>query len=344
VEKSFDHYGLVYREVVRGVSEKTIQENRYYFKHPTQSEHFFINSNYNLILADARKRGLQSEDDKISDAIKSGWWTAEKENKFLSIRDAIFSLQKTKENLILPSQKDQIEVQIQKNKNILTTYQKERVELIGYTAEKYASDRLHDEMVMELTYKNPELTEKLFCNQEDYYYLSDDIVEKIRDAFYSCSGMFMQQALRYVAASPFFQNMLYVTNECDAFHFWGKPVSFCTKYQIDVLISGKIFRNAIKSEIENGKKLPEEILSDPEKFILWYDSRSANKEMSNNGDSDSSIGSSTAVSSFVGATKEDLKKMGVKVQKIKGKSLLELAADSGGVLEKHQYLNARDGN
>jgi len=344
VEKSIDHYGIIYGEIVRGFSEKTVDNKKYFFKHPTQAEHFFINSSYKRIFDDAKKRGLYCESEKISEAIKNGWWTAEKENKFLSIADAIDGLKKTKHNLILPSQRDSIEQQINRNKYILASFSKERNELVGYTAEKYANDRLYDEMVMELTYTNAELTDRLFCDVDEYYYLSDEIVEKIRGEFYSCSGGFMQQALKYVAACPFFQNMLYVTQECDAFHFWGKPSSKCTKYQIDVLINGKIFRNAIKSEIEAGKKLPDEILSDPEKFILWFEARSSASEQQNGSSDGNSMGSTTAVSSFVGATKEDLKKMGVKVQKIKGKSLLELAEQSGGVLEKHQYLNARDGN
>ena len=344
MEKSIDHYGIIYGEIVRGVSEKSIDNKNYFFKHPTQAEHFFINSNYKKILEDAKRRGLYSENEKINEAIKNGWWTAEKENKFLSINESISGLQKTKDNLILPSQKDSIEDQIKKNRYILASFSKERNELVGYTAEKYANDRLYDEMVMELTYKNIELTDKLFCDIDEYYYLSDEIVEKIRKEFYSCSGGFMQEALKYVAACPFFQNMLYVTQECDAFHFWGRPSSRCTKYQIDVLINGKIFRNAIKSEIESGKKLPDEVLSDPEKFILWFEARSSRSEINDSASNMDSMGSKTAVSSFVGATKEDLKKMGVKVQKIKGKSLLELAEESGGVLEKHQYLNARDGS
>ena len=104
-----------------------------------------------------------------------------------------------------------------------------------------------------------------------------------------------------------------------------------------------MYKNAIRAESERGKSLPDDIMCDPVKFVSWYESRllDINEGSSN---SVSYNGSQTAVSSYVGATKDDLKKMGVKVQKIKGKSLLELAAESGGVLEKHQYLNARDGN
>ena len=48
------------------------------------------------------------------------------------------------------------------------------------------------------------------------------------------------------------------------------------------------------------------------------------------------------VSSTVGATQDDLNKLGVKVEKLKGKSLLELANEKGGTLEKSDYFAARE--
>jgi hypothetical protein len=344
VENNPAQYGGIYSDIARGFSEKIIAGREYFFKHPTQAEHFEVFSRYNFILNDAKKRGLPTEDEKIKDAIKNGWWLADKENRFLQLRESIKNLKKTKDNLLLPSQKDQIQSQIDRNNFILVTFIKERNEVVGYTAEKYANERLYDETLLSLTFKNREMTERVFSDPDEYYYLSDDAVEKVRDAFHGNADLFAGNMIKYVAASTFFQNMLYVTQECDAFHFWGTPASKCTKYQIDLLINGKMYKQAVKSEAERGKSIPDEVMSDPVKFVTWYEARSANLEMESSSSGSSVGSSSTAVSSFVGATSEDLKKMGVKVQKIKGKSLLEMAEESGGVLEKHQYLNARDGN
>ena len=343
MENNPAQYGGIYSDISQGFSERKIDGKTYFFKHPSQIEHFHVYSRYNHILADAKKRGLLTEDEKVKEAIDNEWWTPQKENRFLQLRDSIKNLRKTKENLLLPSQKDFIQKQIDTTNFILVTFIRERNEVIGYTAEKYANERLYDETLLELTFKNREMTERVFADPDEYYYLSDDIVENVRSAFHENSNLFTGQIIKYVAASAFFQNMLYVTNECDAFHFWGLASSKCTKYQIDLLINGKMYKNAIKSEAERGKSIPDDVMGDPVKFVNWYESRSTNLEtQSSSGVSNS--GSTTAVSSFVGATKEDLKKMGVKVQKIKGKSILEMAAENGGVLEKHQYLNARDGS
>lgn len=328
-------YGIIYSEIVQGYSYKNVKGEDYFFKHPTQSEHFNIYSNYEHILSDAQKRGLMTEQQKLDQAISNEWWTSDKENRFRYLKETIVNLNKTKGNLVLPSQKAQIQERIDKTNFILTTFIKERNEIIGYTAERYANDRLYDETILSLTFKNRELTQRVFPDKDEYYYLSDDAVENIRDAFHASSNSIMSSNIRYIAACPFFQNLLYITNECDAFAFWGKASSQCTKYQTDLLVNGKMFKNAVKQDLEGGKSIPDDVLSNPDKFLIWFEARSSSVN------SQSSSSSKTAVGSFVGATKDDLDKMGVKVEKIKGKSLLDLAAESGGVLRKHDYLNAR---
>ena len=97
----------------------------------------------------------------------------------------------------------------------------------------------------------------------------------------------------------------------------------------------------IKSYAENSKPVPEEVLNDPDKFVEWTDNQSqdpATRARSKK----SRDGSSNLVSSAVGATKEDLDKLGVKVEKLKGKSLLQLAQEKGGTLEKSDYFAARE--
>jgi len=343
VQNSTVKYGNVFTEIAVGLSQKAIEGRTYYFKHPTQAEHFEIYGKYYLIFEDAKKRGLLSEEEKIEDALKNGWWTKQKEVRFNQLNDNIKNLKITRNNLLLPSQKQQIDKEIQRNIYILSTFEKERNEIIGYTAEKYANERLYDEMLLSLTYKNSNLTERLFTDSQEYYYLSDSIVESIREGFFSSMAILSPDSIKKVAACTFFQNMLYVTSECDVMSFWGKSATQCTKYQIDLLINGKVFKNAIKNEMQQGGSISDDVLSDPEKFVLWYDSQT-NNATTNSTTSSNFSGSNNAVSSFVGATKEDLKQMGVKIEKIKGKSLLQLAEEKGGVLQKHEYLNAREGS
>jgi len=335
---SSPNFGRLYTQIVNGFTIKEISEEKYYFKHPSIAEHFCIYNNYDLILESCRKKGLPTEQEKIEEAIKGGWWSGAKESEINILKKTISNLNKTKNKLVLPSQKKSIDLQIKKNEAILLTFLKERKEVTNLTAEEYANERFVDEMIIALTFRDPNLSIKYFDNS-DFYELSDRDCEQIKEEFNKNINMFSNYYIKCIAASGFFQNLVYL-NE-DAFSFWGRPTSQCTKYQIDVLVYGKMYKNLIKSYHENDKNVPDDIMEDPEKFISWVDNLKNvdNTKLKKNEKFNSS---KNKVSSYVGATKEDLEQLGVKTEKLKGKNLLELAEESGGVLEKHQYLKARE--
>ncbi len=329
-------YGRIYSEICRGFSTDLIEGSTVYFKHPTIAEHFSTYSNYDIFISDGRKKGLELEVEKVEEAIKGGWWTSEKESRLNFLRKTAQNLFKTRDKLLLLSQKVEIEKQIKQTEAILVTYTKERREIVGYTLEDYASSKLTEELLIFFTYKNSEFTERLFSNRSEYYDLTDGHVEKIKIGFDQYSRIFNNDNIRRVAASGFFQNLVYL-NE-DAYSFWGKPTVQCTKYQIDLLLYGKMYKNMIKSYAENGKPIADQILNDPDTFVEWSDNQSGGSNYKNR----KQKSGKNAVSSYVGATQEDLDHLGVKTEKIGGKSLLELAAEKGGQLDKNDYLSLRE--
>lgn len=329
-------YGRIYSEICRGFSTELIEKSIIYFKHPTISEHFSVYGNYDVFINDGRKKGLQLETEKIEDAIKGGWWTSEKESKVNFLRKTVQNLFKTREKLLLPSQRFEIDNQIKQNEAILITYTKERREIVGYTLEDYASSKLTEELLIFFTYKNSEFTDRLFSNRDEYYDLTEGHVEKIKTSFDQYSRVFNNENIRKIAACGFFQNLVYL-NE-DANSFWGMPTVRCTKYQIDLLLYGKMYKNMIRSYAENGKPIADQILSDPDTFVEWADSQSGGSSYKNR----KQKSGKNMVTSYVGATKEDLDHLGVSTSKIRGKSLLELAAEKGGQLDKNDYLSLRE--
>lgn len=333
-------YGRIYSQICRGFSEEKINKSYIYFKHPSIAEHFSVYTNYDIFISDGQKKGLQSEKEKIEIAIKGGWWASEKESTISLLKKTIQNLYKTRDKLFLSSQKEQIDKQIKQNQAILITYTKERREIVGYTLEDYANSKLTEDLLFFFSYKNIEFSEKLFNNREEYYDLKEEDLDKIKNAFETYSNIFNTDNIKRIAASGFFQNLVYLSE--DAYSFWGKSTVNCTKYQIDLILYGKMYRNIIKNHAENGKPILDEIVNDPDKFVQWVDNQSnipgikSKNRKSGNGDN--------SVHSFVGATKEDLNQLGVKIEKLKGKSLLELAAEQGGTLEKSDYFKARENN
>ena len=334
-------YGRIFSDVALGYSQVTLEGQEYFFKHPDQLENFSIYDRYSIIYDYARSKGIPTEEEGIATAIQGGWWTPEKESQISSIKNLIVRLKQTKEKLLFPSQKEEIEKQIVRNEKILISYQKERRDAIGnYTAEHYAGDRFQDETIIKLTYKNKELDERLFVDEGDYYYLSDDLVDQIRKSFSQHSNLLNLQSIKCVSASGFFQNLLFIT-DCNPVYLWGKPAINCTKYQLDMLVYGKIIKNLIKYRAESGDPLSDEALNDPVKLVQISESKDETVQQKESVVSSSNSSSETKVGSFVGATGEDLKKMGVTVEKIGGKSLLEIVKEKGGKLDKADYFNVR---
>jgi hypothetical protein len=329
-------YGRIYSEICRGFSIDIIENSTIYFKHPSISEHFSVYGSYDSFIKEGRKKGLQSEEEKIEDAINGGWWSSEKESRVNFLRKTIQNLFKTRDKLLLQSQKAEINNQIKYNESILITYTKERREIVGYTLEDYAHSKLTEELLVFFTYKNKDFTERAFTTRGEYYDLTDSHVEKIKNSFDQYSRVFNNDNIRKIAACGFFQNLVYL-NE-DAYSFWGKATTQCTKYQIDLLLYGKMYKNMIRSYAENGKPVADNILSDPDTFVDWADSQSGGSSYKNR----KQKSGKNVVSSYVGATQQDLDHLGVKTEKIGGKSLLELAAEKGGQLDKNDYLSLRE--
>jgi len=330
-------YGRIYSEITKGFSSEKINGETIYFKHPTIAEHFSNYSNYEGLINEGRRRGLFSEEEKVQDAIDGGWWTKEKESQIIFLQNAIKNLIKTKEKLLYKSQKTQIEKQIKRNESLLITYTRERREIVGYTVEDFVNGRITEQLLIFFAYKDTKFKEKLFNTADEYYNSQEYFLEKLKNVFMNYSDIFKDHNIKRVAASGFFQNLVYL-NE-DAYSFWGIPTAYCSKYQIDVLLYGKMYKRIIKNYSENGKDIPENVLYSPDNFVEWTENRSNDNAILQNRTERKS--GSNVVSSYVGATAEDLKDMGVTVEKIKGKSLLELAAENGGILEKSDYFNAR---
>lgn len=335
-EKSSFNYEELFNEIISGYTLYKINNYNIYFKHPSLAENFSINSKYKNLIDQAIEKGLPTEKQKIEEAIDGGWWTSKKESEIKILQKSKANLIKTKLGMRFPTEKKAIDKQIKKVDSILITLIKERNEILNYTAEDYANNRFVDELIIYYTYKDSNLINKFFINIDDYYDLEEDFFEKLKNTFHHFQKKINDLQIKLLAASGFFQNLVFLTDNPEI--FWGKKLLDCTKYQTDVLLYGKLYRNTIKSYAENGSPVPDNILEDPEKFIGWLEeqNKAHKKSMSKKSQS------KNAVSSFVGATPEDLEKMGIKVEKFKGKTLLDLAKEKGGKLEKHDYLKVRE--
>lgn len=333
---SHQYLGSLYSDVVLGYSEITLGGLFLYIRHPLLREGFKNLNDYHRYIEDAKKIGLRKESDIIDEAVAGGWWKKENEERISLLQVTINNLHKTKSKLIYESQKKSIQDQIDKNQYILTSFLSDRKMLVGFTCERYAEKKYEENLLKTSIFSDPNLQVSFFKNENDYEELDDDILSKIKSLYYSKTNAFNLKALKLIAASGFFQNLVFCCE--DSYCFWGRGINDCTKYQNDVFLYGKIYRNIIKSKAEIGKPISEEILSSPEKLVALAEQKS----LSSNNRRSKKTGGDNSVSSYVGASNQDLKNLGVKVEKFGGKSLLQIAREKGGTIEKNDYLSVRE--
>ena len=128
----------LYRDIVQGYSVFNKDNSYVYFKHLTEIEFAESQDQYIRLLSDSKKRGLLDEKDKIKILCEQGIWSNEKENEIKLYNKEIIGDEATLNKLIIKSQINQIKNSIKNKQEKLDEINKERDELLGLTAERYA--------------------------------------------------------------------------------------------------------------------------------------------------------------------------------------------------------------
>ena len=131
-----------------------------------------------------------------------------------------------------------------------------------------------------------------------------------------------EKNIKKIALSGFFLNSFYLSND-DPFIFYGKPIINLTFVQTELFSNAKYFKAIVTNSTV---KPPDNVLNDPDALIEWYEgSKNASELMNKSKKTEEALGSSV-----IGASKQDLEKMGM--QNSGNISLTEEAKKKGGSL------------
>lgn len=305
-----------------------------------------LRDSYQFGLDLAKNLGIKTEQQYLDDFISKGWWSKEKEQEIIKISNFIDSLKKSKERVVLPSQKETFEKEIAESELKLGKILLEKKSLIPFTAENYAEKYYHRFFLLEVLFEDSSLSIKKFKTEEDLKSLDDDIYENLSKSALLCLSDFEIKKIKYLSASPFFQNLLFLTGkDYSCFNFFGKPVVDLTMYQVDMFSNGCYYRYFIENSTE---KISNDVLSDPESLIEWVESGSSASagakkmlDKSPNSKKKTRKGEerSGRMSSFVGATKSDYEKLGIEGLANENNNLVNAAKkDQGGSIDIYQAV------
>ena len=319
---------VVFSEVLKGF---TLVESKNYgkiqVKHFTNFDSAELDIKNKLFYDKAINQGLPSRNDRIEYLLKENIWTEEKNKEILQVKSMLSGLRNSKSKVFLQAHIDNINTQIGENQKKLADLEFEKEELIGFCAENYASRRINEHYMYNAVLNDK--GEKLF-GAEEFEELEENSLVELIGLYNRSTKKFDSNNLKKISLSPFFTNLFYLC-ENNAHVFFGKPLVNLTFYQIELFGYARYY----KSLMDNSEtQVPDDLKEDPEKMVEWFDSTKSARETLEKSKNAGQDGSAT---SLVGASKQDLKRLGLDNPN-ETINLAKKAAEKGGKLNMEDMM------
>lgn len=294
LEEKIGHLRKLYKDIVLGFSAYNYAGKPIFIKHFSEIDNAEIEALRSAFASDAKSKGMQEREEKKRILISESLWTEDKEKRIEDLKKEISNLDLVGKNLIIKRQILQNKEKIKQTKTALQEMLKEKDEIFGFCLEDFVDKKVSEYMIFSSFYKDKQLTEKFFTEDEFDRMLEFEMSEliSILNGFYVD---FAQKQIKRICASPFFMSIFSLAED-NPYHFFGKPISQMTILQVNMFSQGRYFKNLIQSHNEKAGP-PSDVVEDPDKMLDWYDNITNTKAIEADG------------VSYVGASKEELQKM-----------------------------------
>jgi hypothetical protein len=321
----------VYAEILRGSC--AIFDDKYgkvYIKHLKVWDTEALDEQRDLHFEKATSEGLPTKEEKIDLLIKDDLWDKSKDAEIKEKKEFIERMRASKSKMMLKSQIDSIQADIERTQNKVAKITKEKEALLGMTAEIYADKKVNDQYVYLTLFKDAKLEARLLSD-EQFEEMSDMELSELVMLYNKSSGRYSERNMKRVALSGFFLNNFYLCKD-NPFIFFGKPLVELTYHQSDLFSYGRYFKHVL-SEMKH--QPPQDVMEDPDKLIEHYDIQQ-NQEKLNDGKD-----MSGKATTYIGATKDDMDALGVSKQIEEDPNTLSLHDElkkSGGELSMQDMI------
>ena len=291
---------LAFCQIVEGCSEKVFLGNPIFIKHITLKEREFFNKKYKNYLTYAISKGLPKEQDALKKAIEDEFWSEKDDEEIKVSEKYIETLNITRKKVFKQLQINEIEKNLKEEKEKVAKKLAEKKQILGKTAEDYASSRASDYLIYSCFYKDKDLTKKLF-SEEEFEEISTKELEECILVYNSYFNDISDLIIQHIAISDFFHPSYLVLDYPT--ELFGKPMVQLSENQVRMLIYAKIFKNIF----ETVEHIPDDIKKDPEALLQYKDKSQAQKEFESKTRSKKK-GNVDGAEMVFGATKEEIGK------------------------------------
>jgi uncharacterized coiled-coil protein SlyX len=308
-------------EIFDGYSRFDLNGQTLFFRHFSLRDQNLISSNFEKYKNTAINRGIETEEQTYERLKNDGDWTSDDDLKIAELESYIANLKKTKSKLFLPSQMDEHQKIIDQEQIKLNILLNKKSELISTTAESYANKMSNEEFLRVLIYKDENLKE-LKYSDEEFGELTSTELSEISSRYFSISDKLNEDNIQKIVLQDFFN--MYISSCEDAYIFFGKFIHQLTAYQMKLLLFARIFNNIFQYNDD----IPENIKKDPKAIFSFVESKKTREKFQSQAkDSDGSM--------VFGATKKDIDILDPSAKKI---SLSDEIAKNGGSLSMEQMM------
>jgi len=309
-------------EIFDGYTEFDFYDRTLYLKHLSIKDQRNLHLYYEKYKKKAIDRGVSTEESVLRQVKEDGLWDQDDDIKISSLEVEIENLKKTRDSIFLPSQKQQFQKTIEQKQIEWSKLVTKRKEIVGKTAEDYATNMSAIEMIRYFIFDEKDLTHHAF-SQDEFDEMSDSEVLKLRGIQNEVSSRLEEKTIQKVALRPFFN--LYLSFCENASAFYGSPLIELSVYQLKLVVWGKVF-HSIFQYVED---IPDDVREDPDRLLAFSEAKS------NKGNSKSFIKDDAAASTVFGGTSQDIKDLaGDQV----GVSLSSEIKKAGGKLNMEQMM------
>ena len=315
-------------DILKGYSKTYLNDKLIYIKHMDSVSSGDVDLKKEEFYHKALKNKLPSLEDQEAYILKEELWSEEKNKEIKKIKEYLTGLKKTKLKLFREQELKAINEQISNEEKKLLNLNLEKKELIGFTAEDYANKKINEYYMFISLYKDTELKENFF-SQNEFDELENVDITKLVQIYNDKLSIYSDKNLKKISLLNSHLTLFNISDD-NPYYMYGKSIVYLTFYQIEIFGYAKYFKN----QLSYAKHKPaDEYFEDPEKLIEWLESSKNVEELLEKGASNKA---DTVATSIIGATKEDLKKAGL--DESNTISLTEEAKKRGGTLSMEDLM------
>lgn len=319
---------VIFSEILRGFSLYESEKfGRIKVKHFNNFDSAELDIKNKYFYEKAVEQGLPTRKEKIDYLIEEDIWTEEKNKQIIRLKGLVAGLKKSKSKVFLEAHINSINEQLEEAQLELSEIEIKKEEMIGFCAENYAQRRINEHYMRNALLKEDD---SYLFEIDEFEELSENILIELISIYNESSKRYDSKTLKKISLSPFFTNLFYLC-ENNAHVFFGKPLVQLSFYQIELFGYGRYYKSLMESA---ESQIPEDIKEDPDKLVEWHDSNKNAKEVLEKSKSSENEGSAT---SLVGATKQDLKRLGLDNPN-ETINLAKKAAEKGGTLSMQDMM------